>query len=64
MAVRANIDIRSYALSRGVTIGAISEFLGYSFANNFSRRLGKELSLEEKERCRKAIDEISSKGAG
>lgn len=61
--MKANKDIRTYALKKDVCIFEIAKALGI-FKTSMSRKLSKELSEYEKERIIKAIDDIvASKAA-
>jgi len=53
-----NIDIRNAASGAGVKLWQIADALGIADFN-FSRKLRKELSQEEKERILSIIDQLS-----
>lgn len=53
-----NLDVRKYATERGVKLWQIAEQLNIN-DGNFSRRLRKELSNDEKERIKSIIDDIA-----
>lgn len=52
-----NLDVRNYATERSVRLWEIAEKLNIN-DGNFSRRLRKELSAEQKEHIKGIIDEI------
>lgn len=56
--MKANKDIREYALKKDVYIFEIAKGLGI-FKTSMSRKLSKELSQEEKEGIYKTIDDIA-----
>lgn len=53
-----NIDVKIYAIKKGVKHWEIADKLGI-YDSNFSRMLRKELSTEQKERIKGIIDEIA-----
>lgn len=53
-----NTDVRNYALKRGVKLWEIAERLNIA-DSNFSRKMRKELSLEDKNKIKIIIDEIA-----
>ena len=54
-----NKDIRIFAMEHGVRLWEIAKKLGFS-PETMSRRLRKELSLEEKEHMEQAIMEVAN----
>lgn len=60
--MKANKDIRAYALSKDICIFEIAKALGI-FKTSMSRKLSKELSESEKNRIFKAIDDIAESKA-
>ena len=54
-----NMDIRRTAIAAGVKLWQIADELGISDCN-FSRKLRKELSADEKEKIFKIIEKISN----
>lgn len=58
----ANKDIRRDAAVNGVRLWQIADALGITDAN-FSRKLRKELSKEDKEQIFEIIEQLSDKGA-
>ena len=54
---QANQDIRAYAKSNGIFLWEIAAVVGVN-DSNFSRRLRRELSAEEKARIREIIDKL------
>ena len=54
-----NKDIRIFAMEHGVRLWEIAKKLGFS-PETMSRRLRKELSLEEKEHMKQAIMEVAN----
>lgn len=59
--MQKNIEVRSAAASAGVKLWQIADALGVN-DGNFSRKLRKEFTLEEKERILEIIDRISKEG--
>lgn len=59
--MQKNIEVRSAAASAGVKLWQIADALGVN-DGNFSRKLRKEFTLEEKERILEIIDRISREG--
>ncbi len=55
-----NLDIRQEAKTAKVNLWQIAEQLGIA-DSNFSRKLRKELSVEEKTKIRAIISELSAK---
>lgn len=53
-----NLDVRSAAASAGVKLWQIAEGLGVN-DGNFSRRLRRELSADEKEKIFRIIENLS-----
>lgn len=63
MKIKANIDLREYAKSKGVLLWEVAEKLGY-IDSNFSRKLRKEFAETEKVAFCRAVDQIAErKGA-
>ena len=58
----SNNDIRTRAKEKGVYLWKIADRLGIT-DNWFSRKLRKELPMDEKERIFKIIDELAQEGA-
>ena len=56
--MQKNIEVRSAAASAGVKLWQIADALGVN-DGNFSRKLRKEFTPEEKERSLEIIDRIS-----
>lgn len=56
--MQKNIEVRSAAASAGVKLWQIADALGVN-DGNFSRKLRKEFTPEEKERILEIIDRIS-----
>ena len=59
--MQKNIEVRSAAASAGVKLWQIADALGVN-DGNFSRKLRKEFTPEEKERLLEIIDRISKEG--
>lgn len=59
MAVKANADVRAYAIEKGVPLWKLAHHLGYSHENSFSRRLRYELPEDVKQEYKTAIDVIA-----
>lgn len=59
--MQKNIEVRSAAASAGVKLWQIADALGVN-DGNFSRKLRKEFTPEEKERILEIIDRISKEG--
>lgn len=59
---KANIDIREKAKSKNILFWQIADKLGIT-DGNFSRKLRKELSAEEKAKIFSIIDELSAEKA-
>ena len=59
--MQKNIEVRSAAVSAGVKLWQIADALGVN-DGNFSRKLRKEFTPEEKERILEIIDRISKEG--
>lgn len=57
--MRSNNDIREAAKKKGVKLWQIAKSLGIN-DGNFSRRLRKELTIEEKNKIFSVIDSLSS----
>ncbi len=55
-----NVDIRQEAMEANVRLWQIADKLGVNDCN-FSRKLRKELSVEEKAKIRTIISELSAK---
>lgn len=55
-----NVDIRQEAMEANVRLWQIADKLGVNDCN-FSRKLRKELSVEEKTKIRAIISELSAK---
>lgn len=58
-----NQDIRNYAFSKQVRLWEISEKMGYSHESAFSRVMRHELPEEQKQKIKKAIDDIANSRA-
>lgn len=58
-----NIDIRQHAANLGVKLWEIADHMGIQ-DSNFSRKLRKELSIEEKRKIIEAIDCVSKQKRG
>lgn len=54
-----NIELKSYAASKGVRLWQVAEKFGFTDAT-MSKKLRKELSKEDAERFKKYVDEIAS----
>lgn len=54
-----NLDVRNYAKQNGVKLWEIAEKLGLN-DGNFSRKLRREFSAEEKEKIFSLIDKIAA----
>lgn len=52
-----NSDVKLYAYENGIKLWMIAEKLGIT-DSTFSRRLRKDLSLEDKERIFKIVDDL------
>lgn len=59
---KANIDIRERAKAKNILFWQIADRLGIN-DGNFSRKLHKELSAEEKAKIFSIIDELSAEKA-
>ena len=59
--MQKNIEVRSAAASAGVKLWQIADALGVN-DGNFSRKLRKEFTPEEKARILEIIDRISKEG--
>lgn len=59
--MQKNIEVRSAAASAGVKLWQIADAIGVN-DGNFSRKLRKEFTPEEKERILEIIDRISKEG--
>jgi len=59
--MQKNFEVRSAAASAGVKLWQIADALGVN-DGNFSRKLRKEFTPEEKERILEIIDRISKEG--
>lgn len=57
-----NKDVRNAAGGAGVRLWQVAEALGMN-ESAFSRKLRKELTIEEKERVLAAIEKLSKEGA-
>ena len=55
----ANRDVRSHAIEKGVLLWMVAEALGIS-DSSFSRKLRRELPVEERERILAIIDQIAA----
>lgn len=60
--MKRNQDIRNYAKSKKVKIWELGECYGYVGTNeaNFTRKLRKEWTDEEKEKAKAFIDELAA----
>ena len=56
-----NSDVKLYAYENGIKLWMIAEKLGIT-DSTFSRRLRKDLSLEDKERIFKIVDDLKRGG--
>ena len=55
----ANREVRSHAIEKGVLLWMVAEALGIS-DSSFSRKLRRELPVEERERILAIIDQIAA----
>lgn len=62
MASLANMDVRIYAMEKGVRMWQLANELGYKHENNLSRKMRTELTKAEKEKFKLAIKNISNGG--
>lgn len=58
-----NIDIRQHAANLGVKLWEIADYMGMQ-DSNFSRKLRKELPVEEKQKIIEVIDCVSKQKRG
>lgn len=59
---RSNMDIRERAKQAGIALWEIGDILGYS-DSSFSRKLRKELPVEEKTRILTIIEQLKSRAS-
>lgn len=55
----ANHELKVYAFEKGVKLWQVAEKFGI-YDSNFSRKLRKELSEEDKKRFKQYVDEIAN----
>lgn len=59
----ANEELKQYILKKKIKCWEVADILGVS-ANTFSKRLRRELSIEDRKKVREAVDELANEKGG